>query len=219
MPKFSVKSVIFDLDGTLVDTAKDLHAATNHVLEHHGRESVPLSAVKEDVGFGALRLLQKGFNRTGGCDGIDLESAKATFLDYYIENIAVHSSLFEGGEHMLESLAKANISIGVCTNKPYKLAVKLLEDLGLSHFFAAIRGGDSFPFKKPDPRHLLETASLTGKGPYIMVGDASPDILAAKAANIPVIAADYGYPDVDIKALKPDATIQSLGEVAELVVS
>ncbi len=217
MTKFSVKSVIFDLDGTLVDTAGDLHAATNHVLEHYGRATVPLNAVKEDVGFGALRLLQKGFNRTGGCDGIDLEAAKHRFLEYYINNIAIHSALFDGGRRTLKTLEDAGISMGICTNKPYKLAIRLLEELGLDHFFTTVRGGDSFPYKKPDPRHLTETAQITGPGPYIMVGDASPDILAAQAARVPIIAAAYGYPDVDLKALKPDAIIQNLGEVAELV--
>lgn len=219
MPQFFARSVIFDLDGTLVDTAGDLHAATNHVLHSIGRDGVPLSAVKADVGFGALTLIKKGLNRTGGLDGVDLVQAKQTFLSYYIDNIAVHSKTFPGGLQMLEELKSNGIAIGICTNKPHALAVKLLNELNLSPFFKTVKGGDSFPFKKPDPRHIFETAKLVGTGPYVMVGDASPDILAAQAAEIPVIAAEYGYPDMDIKSLKPDAVIQSLGEVAALLVA
>ena len=219
MPKFFGHSVIFDLDGTLVDTAGDLHGATNHVLHSLGRDNVPLSAVKADVGFGALTLIKKGLSRTGGIDGIDLEQAKQTFLAYYIDNIAVHSKVFPGGLAMLETLTSKGISIGVCTNKPYALAVKLLHELDLSHFFKAVIGGDSFSYKKPDPRHILETAARVGTGPYVMVGDASPDILGAQAAGIPVIAAAYGYPDMDLKSLKPDAIIQTLGEVEALLVA
>lgn len=217
MPKFPVQSVIFDLDGTLVDTAGDLHAATNHVLTSLGREKVPLSAVKADVGYGALRLIRRGLERTGGTKGVDMEEAKQTFLHYYSEYIAVNSALFPGGRKMLETLSAHKISMGICTNKPEALAVKLIENLELTDFFKVIKGGDSFPFKKPDPRHIQETAKLIGEGPYVMVGDSSPDILGAQAANIPVIAATYGYADTALPELKPDALIQNLGEVVELV--
>jgi len=217
MQNFSVQSVIFDLDGTLIDTAGDLHASTNHALSIIGRDAVPLDAVKADVGYGALRLIECGLERTGGCDGIDMEALKQEFLLYYAENIAVNSSLFPGGLSMLTALQSRGIQMAICTNKPQKLAIKLLEDLNLTHFFVAITGGDSFPFKKPDPRHILETIKLLGTNSVLMVGDASPDILGAKAAGIPVAAAAYGYADVDLHSLNPDVIIQTLGEVEGLV--
>lgn len=219
MKKFAVSSVIFDLDGTLVDTAGDLHAATNHILQKYGRPTLPLEAVKADVGFGALRLIRKALDRTGGTNGVDLEEARQRFLEFYINNIAVHSALFPGGQQMLDALQANGITMGVCTNKPHKLALKLLEELNLLRYFSAVKGGDSYPFKKPDPRHLEETARAVGTGPYLMVGDASPDILAAKAAGVPVLAASFGYADVELSELKPDATIQSLAEVEALVAS
>lgn len=219
MSIFKVDTVIFDLDGTLVDTAGDLHASTNFVLKSLGRPLLPIEDVIADVGFGALKLISGALDRTGGIDGIDLEAKRQEFLAYYIDNIAVHSELFAGGQEMLHSLTDAGIKMGVCTNKPYALAVRLLEELNLIHYFQCIKGGDSFSFKKPDARHLTETAKETGGNSFIMVGDASPDIIAAKNAGVPSIAASYGYADMDLASLKPDTFIESLGEVADLVLS
>jgi len=219
MPRFPAQIVVFDLDGTLVDTAADLHAATNHVLQSIGRDTVPLSAVRADVGFGALKLIERGMNRTGGMEGYSLDELKEVFLEYYAKNIAEHSALFPGGEAMLRSLSDKGISLAICTNKPIKLALQLLEELGLTHYFKAITGGDSFAFKKPDPRHIIETAKMIGDGTFVMVGDSSPDIHAAKAAGIPAIGVTYGYGDVPMADLEPDALIQSLEEVVALVVS
>jgi len=218
MKKFPAKAIIFDLDGTLVDTAGDLHAATNHILTSVGRDTVPLSAVKTFVGFGALKLIERGLEYTGGVAHHSIQDLKNTFLNYYLENIAEHSALYPGGQDVLDTLKKKNIRIGICTNKPYALAVKLLQELNIIHYFDAITGGDTFPYKKPDPMHLLNTAHQTSnEGPYVMIGDSSPDILAAKSANIPVIAANYGYSDQALEDLSPDATITSLVALMDLL--
>lgn len=218
MKKFPAKAIIFDLDGTLVDTAGDLHAATNHILTSVGRDTVPLHAVKTFVGFGALKLIERGLEHTGGVADHSIENLKNTFLDYYKNNIAEHSALYPGGQYLLDTLKEKNVRIGICTNKPYALAIKLLEELNIIQYFDAITGGDSFPYKKPDPRHLLNTAHQTSKeGPYVMIGDSSPDILAAKSANIPVVAANYGYSDQALEDLNPDATITSLTALQDLL--
>lgn len=217
MPPFTVQNVIFDLDGTLIDTAADLHAATNHVLTTIGRATIPLMAVRADVGFGALKLIERGLNRTGGLGDHSLEQLKDVFIDYYTQHTAVKSALFPGGKEMLDTLTAKGIGMGICTNKPLKLAEKLLKEMKLDHYFKAVTGGDSFAFKKPDPRHLSETAKLVGEGRYLMVGDSSPDIMAAKAAGVPVIGVSYGYGDVPMADLEPDIIIESLAEVAALV--
>lgn len=220
MSKFHVSKILFDLDGTLIDTAGDLHAATNHVLKVTGRPEVPLSLVRPYVGFGALKLIEVGFTATGGIkNGETVEDYKDSFLDYYQSNIAVHSTLFAGGNSLLESLKDKEIPLAICTNKSYALAEILLKELGLFSSFDIVLGGDSLPYRKPDPRHLTDAIDkLPGNGPAIMVGDSSPDILAAQNAGIPVIAAEYGYHDMPLSELKPDATIKSLGKLEELLV-
>lgn len=220
MSKFHVGKILFDLDGTLVDTAGDLHAATNHVLKVTGRPEVPLSLVRPYVGFGALRLIKVGFDATGGIkDGETVEEYRDTFLDYYRSNIAVHSTLFAGGHDLLENLNRRKIPIAVCTNKSYALAEALLKELDLFSSFDLVLGGDSLPYRKPDPRHLTDAIDkLAGNGSAIMVGDSSPDIFAAQNAGIPVIAAEYGYHDIPLSELKPDATIKNLGSLEELLV-
>jgi phosphoglycolate phosphatase len=217
-PKFPAQKVIFDLDGTLVDTAADLHAATNHCLASLGRAPVDFLKVRHLTGFGAIRLLEIGLSESGGSEGVDFEALRREFLGFYGENISVHSKPYPGCEDMLAILADTGIPVAVCTNKPYRLAEKLLLSLGLYEKFQALTGSDTFPFRKPDPRHVVETAAiLEGNGPAIMVGDSSSDILAAQAANIPAIAVDYGYPDVPVKSLKPDAIISNLPDLLSLL--
>ncbi|MFC3051183.1 phosphoglycolate phosphatase [Kordiimonas pumila] len=218
MTKFPAKIVVFDLDGTLIDTAVDLHAATNHVLKSLNIAPATLEQVRPYVGFGAIKLIETGLELSGNTTKYNAHDYKDMFLSYYSNHISVHSRLFSGGSEMLNTLQGAGVKMAICTNKPLGLAQQLLGDLGLSSYFEAITGGDSFPYKKPDPRHLQETIKLMGiKGPAVMVGDSSPDILCAKAAGIPVIAANYGYPDQPILSLGPDACITSLSDLVGLL--
>ena len=218
MTHFTAQKILFDLDGTLVDTAPDLHAATNHTLQTIGRTPVPIDAVRHMTGFGAVKLIETALETTGGIDGYDFAELRDTFLAYYSENICVHSALYPHCLEMLNQLGGAGFQLAVCTNKPIGLAVSLLEKLGIFSLFGAVTGGDSYSFKKPDPRHLQETAGLlSGQGPTLMVGDASPDILGAQAAGIPVIAVDYGYADMPIEPLKPDHIISSLADLCVLL--
>lgn len=214
MKSFHVSKILFDLDGTLVNTAEDLHAATNHCMELVGRKAVDFEALKHLTGFGAIRLIDEALSLTGGRRNIQPEALRKDFLQFYTQNICVHSHLYAGAESLMDYLDSKSIPFGICSNKPYKLAVSLLEELGIINRFKSISGGDSFPFKKPDPRHLMETAKqIPGNGAVAMIGDASPDFNAAKAAGIPCFAVDYGYPDTPLEVQKPDMIISNLEEL------
>jgi len=218
MTKIRATKILFDLDGTLVDTAVDLHAATNHVLEKLGRKQVALDQVRHMTGFGALKLIERGLEATGGVADLNLERLRVDFLEYYRANLSVHSRPYEGCVAMLEYLKQSDFKLGVCTNKPIDMAIPLLKDLGISTFFDATTGGDSFAFKKPDKRHLFATSDmLRGSGQTVMIGDSSPDIKAAKSAKYPVIAVSYGYSDVPLAGLAPNHIVNSLSEIPSLL--
>lgn len=218
MSQFPVQKIIFDLDGTLVDSAPDLHAATNHVLESIGRDTVTLDQVRHMVGYGALKLIELGLEATGGLADHTPEALRPTFLDYYGQNITNHTLPFEGAVDLLDHLTTSGFQLGLCTNKPIALTHPILENLGLDRFFGAITGGDSFSFKKPDPRHILETAAmLPGEGPILMVGDSLPDIKGAKAAGAHAIAVTFGYSQQPVRSLGADAVIDQLAEISHLI--
>lgn len=218
MQTFTAQKILFDLDGTLVDTAADLHAATNHTLQSIGREPVTLSQVRHMVGHGALRLIELGLEATGGRQDVEPKELLGTFLAYYEANISVHSMVYEGGFEMLKSLNDDGFRMAVCTNKPYAMAVSLLSKIGLRPYFEAVTGGDTFSFRKPDGRHLLETSTLiSGTGKTLMVGDSSPDINAARNAGMDVIAVNFGYADVPPEKLGADALIGSLADLPSIL--
>ncbi len=140
------------------------------------------------------------------------------FLDFYGKNIANHSQLFPSAKDVLKQLNETGFSVALCTNKPIGLTRPLLEELGITSLFAAITGGDSFEFRKPDPRHILATADiLPGNGPILMVGDSLSDINGASAANVSSIAVDFGYSIVPPAELGADKLISHLSEIPELV--
>ena len=218
MTRFSVDKILFDLDGTLVDSAADLHAATNHVLAHVGRKSVSLEQVRHMVGFGAKRLIELGLEATGGRESHEATALLPVFLSYYRAHIADGTRVFSGGFDMLNTLKDKGFSLAICTNKPLALTRPLLQQLGLAPYFGAVTGGDSFAFKKPDPRHLIETAKLLpGDGPFLMVGDSINDIAAAREAGAPSVAVDFGYTDIPPDQLGADCLISTLGELPALL--
>lgn len=211
---FDVERIVFDLDGTLVDSAPDLHRATNHALTSVGRPEIPLDAVRHMVGEGARRLIEKGLMHTGGINGFDLDALLPTFLDFYKDNLCIESRLYDGTLEMLDALDARGIKSAVCTNKPLHLAEPLLEALGIRQRFIAVTGGDSFPFRKPDPRHLTETLALMGgTGRAVMVGDTISDTAAARAAGIPSILVSYGYLNGNLADLDADAIVDSLVDI------
>jgi phosphoglycolate phosphatase len=201
------RAVIFDLDGTLVDTAPDLMRATNHVLEEEGRRWITMDEVRSFVGHGARALIARGFKATGEEQPKErVEELYMKFVAYYGANIAGHSTLFPGLEELLKRLQAEGIVMGVCTNKLEGLSVKLLEAMDLSHYFGAVVGPDTLGIAKPDPRPYREALRRLGEGPWksVMVGDSETDVLTARAAGVPVIAVPFGYTARPVSEFAPD---------------
>lgn len=185
--------LVFDLDGTLVDTAPDLWRATNHVMHHLDRRDLSLDEVRHCVGHGARRLIALGLGLTGGQDNIDIDAALPRFLSFYADHIAVESLPYPGVIATLTALQGRGFTLAVCTNKPEGLARHLLEELEMLPFFAAVIGGDSLPVRKPSPEPLQEAIRLAGGSKGWMIGDSESDIGAGINAGLPTVAVTYGY--------------------------
>ena len=213
-------TIVFDLDGTLVDTAPDLISALNHVLKREGLAAVPLASARNMIGAGARKLLERGLeveDRVVSVD--DLNRLTADFIAFYADHIADESQPFEGLEAALDDLTARGYRLAVCTNKLEWLSRRLLDALGLSHRFAAICGADTFGISKPDPAILRQTVAQAGGalGSSIMVGDSGNDIGVARRASMPVIGVSFGYTDVPIADLKPDRLINHMNELVGAV--
>ena len=203
-------TLVFDLDGTLAETAPDIMATLNHLLILEGLAPLPVSAARNLVGAGAKALLERGFRAAGTpLSPEKLDLLFDAFLVHYLEHVAELSFLYPGCEAALKALHAQGYTLAVCTNKPEAHAVALIEQLGVKHLFAFIAGRETFAYCKPDPRHLTDTIRATNGDPAraIMVGDSRTDIDAARAANIPVIGVPFGYTDVPMVDLKPDRLI------------
>jgi phosphoglycolate phosphatase len=212
--------LVFDLDGTLADTILDLIPVLNRVTATQGLEAIPIADVGHVVGHGARAMIERAFayhNRT--LDEAIHEKLFTDFLTDYEENIAANTVIFEGAMDVLDALEAQGWKFAVCTNKPEKLAVKLLQELGVAHRFAAVTGGDTYPYRKPDPRHLTNTIEKAGgnRERAVMIGDSRTDIDTAKAAGIPVVAVDFGYTDVPVRLLGPDVVISHFSELPKAV--
>lgn len=220
------ETIVFDLDGTLVDTAPDLTAALNAVMQSLGRRQVSLHDVRHMVGRGARYLIERAMEATGApAKQADLDELVRLFVMHYGANIVATSRPFEGVETVTKRLRNRGHKLGICTNKPEALAVKLIAELGLRELFPVILGADSRPYKKPDPRHLFDTiADLGGsEANAVLIGDSETDVKTARAANIPVIAVSFGYTEIPPHDLGADAVIdhfdaleQALNDLARL---
>jgi phosphoglycolate phosphatase len=218
----SGRTVVFDLDGTLVDTAPDLINALNFVLDREGLPPVPLHSARNMIGAGARRLIERGLEVEGRIAGLeDITRLTRDFINYYAAHIADISRPFHGLEGALDDLSARGYRFAVCTNKLEWLSKLLLDQLGLSWRFSAICGADTFGVSKPDPAILRQTIARAGGEPSaaIMVGDAGPDIGVARRAGIPVIGVEFGYTEVPIADLKPDRVISHMRELPAAVES
>jgi phosphoglycolate phosphatase len=209
-------TIVFDLDGTLIDTAPDLISALNHVLDREGLPAMPLVAARNMIGAGARKLIERGLEVEGrAMSAAELDRLTADFIDYYAAHIADASRPFEGLEAALDDLSARGFRLAVCTNKLEWLSRRLLDQLQLSARFAAICGADTFGVSKPDPAILRQTVARAGGelASTVMVGDAGTDIGVARRAGVPVIGVSFGYTDVPIAELKPDRLIHHMRDL------
>lgn len=213
-------ALIFDLDGTLVDTAPDLLGALNAVLVRAGRRPVTRADLRHLVGHGAHTMVREALAITGG----PLDDAQSIRLvidcvTYYRDHIADESRPFPGVEATLERFREAGARLGVLTNKPEELTVPLLDALDLRRFFAVVHGAGRFSYSKPDARvfhHVVDELGGPGAG-AIMIGDSTTDYLTARAAGVPVILVTYGYTPDPAESLGADAVTDDFSRLPELV--
>jgi phosphoglycolate phosphatase len=214
------RTVVFDLDGTLVDTAPDLISALNFILDREGLPPVPLLSARTMIGAGARRLVERGLELEGRSYSLkDVDRLTGDFIAYYAAHIADASRPFEGLEGALDDLGAQGYRFAVCTNKLEWLSKLLLDRLGLSSRFSAICGADTFGVAKPDPAILQQTVARAGGqlSSAIMVGDAGPDIGVARRAGIPVIGVEFGYTEVPIADLGADRLINHMSQLPAAV--
>ena len=210
-------ALIFDLDGTLVDTAPDLLEATNAVLKAQGRVPVDPTTLRHMVGFGARSLITQAFAATGApASDADLPRLVADFLTHYRANIASHSKPFPHVRETLAALQAKETRMGVLTNKPQELTDLLLPALKLDRYFDSIFGAGARPYTKPDPRLFDDVRAALGGGPAIMVGDSVTDVKTARAAKAPVILVSYGYTPEPAATLGADAVTDDFAEIPSL---
>jgi len=201
---------VFDLDGTLADTIHDLVATLNVVLEHEGLPRLSVDEGRGMVGAGARALIERGVAAAGReIVPARLDELHRFFLAHYSEHLCERTTLFPGVVEALDRLEAAGFRLAVCTNKPESYSVGVLRGLRIAGRFAAICGRGSFPYFKPDPRHLLLTIERAGGDPgrAVMVGDSITDIATAKAAGVPSVAVTFGYTDIPVERLGSDLII------------
>jgi phosphoglycolate phosphatase len=203
-------TIVFDLDGTLADTAPDLIAVLNVILKQEGVAPISIDRARDVVGAGARAMIMRGLALSGReVSDQRLGELFRTFLDLYANALAVETTLFPGAREAIDTLAGAGYRLAICTNKYTFHSRQLLDALAVSDRFAAICGRDSFAWSKPDARHLTLTIEQAGGNPRhaIMVGDSRTDIDTARNAGLPVIAVSFGYTDTPVDQLGPDLII------------
>ena len=208
--------IVFDLDGTLVDTAPDLLSCLNRAVAPRGLAEVTRSDLDYLVGRGGRAMLARVFEHNGRKpDPVEFDAIIAEFLDLYADGMPGESRPFPGAVDSIERFRAAGWKAAICTNKSERLAVKLIESLRLSHLFEAICGADTFPVKKPEPGHLTGTIAMAGGDPAraVMIGDSETDILTAKAAGIPVVAVDFGYTHAPVETFAPSHVISRFDQL------
>ena len=213
-------ALIFDLDGTLVDTAPDLLAALNVVLAQEGRRTMGLADMRYLVGHGARAMLAEAMRRTGEpAPAGRLPGLMDAFVAHYRDHLADESRPFPGVETTLSAFAQSGARMGVLTNKPQELAAPLMAELDLARFFGAIHGAGRFSYTKPDARvfhHVVDELGGAGAG-AIMIGDSTTDVATARAAGVPVVLMSYGYTPDPVETLGADAVTDAFDTLPEII--
>lgn len=203
-------TVVFDLDGTLVDTALDLMRCTNYVLNIAELPPVDAAHLRPIISHGARAMIERGlaFHNVRQTSG-EIDRLQQRFLDHYVATISQESRPFPGLLSALDQLEARGARLAVCTNKLAAMSHRLLDDLDMKRRFRFIAGRDTFPVSKPHPAHLLRTIEQVGGDPEraILVGDSDVDLATARAARVPMIAVSFGYSDPPVATLQPDALI------------
>jgi phosphoglycolate phosphatase len=213
MADFPFDLVAFDLDGTLADTAPDIAAALNLMLGEFGRPALDPALIRTLIGGGAKTLIRKALETSGGATDALVEQAYPVYLDRYGANICDGTACYPAVEQAMDDLAALRVRLAICTNKPERLTHQLLDALRWGGRFAAIVAGDSFPYRKPDPRLLRETIARAGGGRAAYVGDSTVDAETAKAAGIPFVAVSFGFSDRPASEFGADAVIDDYADL------
>jgi phosphoglycolate phosphatase len=204
-----IYTILFDLDGTIVDTAPDLMEAHNHVMKKFGHQEKKLSDIKTLAGKGAWVMMQRSFKKEIQDKKLKKEMTKE-FIDYYSRNIDKGSQPIKGILDFLKWAKSKNISMAVCTNKQERLAIDLLKKLNMYEYFEYIAGSDTFEYNKPDPRHLTNVVEIIGGSlnKTIMIGDSEVDAMSAENAKLPFVLVENGYTEKTTNEIKHDMLIK-----------
>ena len=218
-------TILFDLDGTLVNTAPDLMHAHNYVMKKYGFDERKLSDIKKLAGRGSKVMLTKSMHEIAELSGkVEktgdvIEEMTKEFVDYYSKNILKESTLKNGAMNFLKWCKKNSISMGVCTNKQEHLSVDLLKKIKIYDFFDYVAGGNTFNHNKPNPKHLTETIEIIGGNinKALMVGDSETDSNASKAANIPFILIEDGYTEKRTEEIYHDHLVKDFVGLEKII--
>ena len=215
-----MRTVIFDLDGTLADTSRDLIASANYCFREMGLGDI-LDPVKDAAIAlrGGRRMLSEGLDRLTLFDAATVDQYYPILLEAYDQDIASHTTLYPGAMDAVETLRRLGYGVGICTNKPEALAEKLLQSLGVRDSFASMVGADTLPVRKPDPEPLREAARRAGGDPAlcVLIGDSDTDRNTARAAGVPSVLVTFGPAGDDMAALEPEALLHDFADLADVV--
>ena len=215
----SITTIIFDLDGTLIDSASDLQALLEPTLRRDGRRPLSIEETRQCIGWGMIKLVERAFTMTG--PPLDPATHDAVIAEFKARYEAADPSPAQVYPGVAETLAelRAGFRIGLCTNKPARATERALSALRLADYFHGISGGDSLAFRKPDPRHLLDAIARAGGAAdrAVMVGDSETDIEVGRAAGVPTIAVAYGYAHGPVAALGADRIIERFADLPSAV--
>ncbi|WP_259781019.1 phosphoglycolate phosphatase [Aestuariispira ectoiniformans] len=211
-------TLVFDLDGTLIESDRDLARAANRLLAERDRPALTLDRVRSFVGDGARKLVERCFEATGGLPA-SLDDLTARFIALYEENIADETTAFDGVHETLTALRAKGHRLAVCTNKPETATRRLLDILGLADYFEDLVGGDSLPVRKPDPGHILALLDRMQVSPKdaVMVGDSGNDIFAGRDAGLKTILVTFGYCRTPHEKLPADAMVDHFSQIPDIL--
>ncbi|NEX92217.1 HAD-IA family hydrolase [Caulobacter sp. 17J65-9] len=218
-PSLAGVTVVFDLDGTLVDTAPDIIGALNVLLAEDGLPPAPVEAGRRLIGGGVRRLLERGYAEAGAAFAGDTPDRVARFMEVYGARVALESRPYPGAVAALDSLTADGARLTICTNKPTALADALLEQLGLRGRLGAVVGADAVERGKPDPQHFIRAVADAGGDPAlaVMVGDSHTDVATGRAAGVPVVLVPFGYTETPAALLGGDVVIEDFAELPAVV--